>query len=117
GASLAEQAITQGIYILYDTISGGYYVGQSENIDRRYKQHIRESKIKAKSAWKANSKIIARFSVDGGTGAMDKMEQFVMDILENAGHELKNGRSQIGNSPDRAKISKELKALKKAVCK
>lgn len=115
GVALAEQSITHGIYLLFDSVSGRYYVGQSTDIDRRYKQHLKEAERKARSAWKANSKIVARFFVDGGSGALDKVEQFIIDMFEQAGHSLHNDKSVIG--PDRKKLRGELNQLKKALCK
>ncbi|MEN9866175.1 MAG: catalytic domain, partial [Pseudomonadota bacterium] len=63
GAGLAQEAVNYGIYILIDTVSGNLYVGQAKNIDKRFKQHVKEATKKAASAWKANAKIMARFPI------------------------------------------------------
>ncbi|GGE95651.1 RHS repeat-associated core domain-containing protein [Pseudoalteromonas gelatinilytica] len=120
GFALAEESIKYGIYVLYDSVGGRYYVGQtgeSVGIDARHKQHLEEAKTRATKAWKANTKVIARFFVDGGTGALDKMEQFIIDILEADDHDLRNQKRVIGSSPNRDKIRKEFKAMKKYLCK
>lgn len=120
GFALAEESIKHGIYVLYDSVGSRYYVGQTgENvgIDNRHTQHLNEAKRKARNAWKANTKVIARFFVDGGSGALDKMEQFIIDILEADGHNLRNEKRVIGDSPERNKIRKEFRALKNIMCK
>ena len=113
----AEQAITYGIYVLYDQISGRYYVGQSESIDRRHKEHLREAERKARSAWKANSQIVARFFVNGEKDALDKIEQLIIDFFKEAGNDLHNDKRVIGDSKDRERIRKEFRLLKRALCK
>ncbi|PWQ95050.1 RHS repeat-associated core domain-containing protein [Leucothrix arctica] len=114
---LAEKSITYGIYVLFDAASGRYYVGQAGNINTRYKQHLKEAERKAISAWKANSKIVARFFVGGGKDALDKIEQLVINYFEDAGHNLHNDRRVIGDSKDREKLRKEFRLLKKTLCK
>jgi RHS repeat-associated protein len=113
GAAIAEEAVTYGIYILIDTVSGGLYVGQSVDIDNRLKQHIDEAVKEGKNLWKANAKILARFPVPGGKEALYKVEQLVMDILEKAGHELLNKNRAIG--PDNP-IKRDYNVFKKIMC-
>ncbi len=116
GFALAEESIKYGIYVLYDSVSGRYYVGQSENIDSRHKQHLRQAKKEAQYRWKQNTKIIARFFVDGGGEALDKMEQFIIDILEADGQDLRNKKQVIGDKPKRDKIRSQFRALKRSIC-
>lgn len=113
GSVLAEEVVTSGIYVLMDAVTGQFYVGQSIDIDARYKQHLDEAKRKAKSAWKATSTIIARFPIPGIDTALDKAEQLVMDILEKEGQKLLNGRKQIGPGSDSLR---DYKRFKKVIC-
>ncbi|MDP5148608.1 GIY-YIG nuclease family protein [Rheinheimera baltica] len=120
GFALAEETIKHGIYVLYDNVAGRYYVGQSKpsrGIDKRHKEHLAQAKKDANFLWKKHTKVIARFFVDGDKGALDKIEQFIMDILEADGHHLRNDRKAIGDGPKRDKIRREFRALKQHMCK
>ena len=90
-------------------------MGQSVNIDNRFNDHLREAKVKAKSRWKLNAKIVARFNVPGGQEALDKIEQFIIDTLDRAGHDLKNEKNVIG--PDRKDLRRRYQKLKFELCK
>jgi RHS repeat-associated protein len=63
GLALADQAVTYGIYVLFDGV--GFYVGQSVDIDNRLKQHIKEAEKTGRNLWKQNAKILARIPVPG----------------------------------------------------
>jgi RHS repeat-associated protein len=102
----AEEAITQGIYVLFD--GKNYYTGQSNDIDRRHTEHIR---TKAKK----DMKVVARFLTNGGKDAMRIMEQFVMDALDLVDAPNINGVKAIDKQ--RGRLRKQYKIFKTKVCK
>ena len=114
GAAIAEQAVEQGIYILIDTATGGLYVGQTaREFEKRLAEHIDEAVKSAEKLWKANAKIIAKIPIPGVGQALDKAEQLIIDILRRDGHELLNGRNQIGpNSVQRS----HYEAFRRIIC-
>jgi len=113
GMSIAEEAITHGIYILSDGVN--YYVGQSNDIDRRLKEHHREATKSAKKRWKAGMEVIARFTTNGGKDAMRVMEQYIMDVLEYDGKPMKNSVAAINKK--RGRLRHQLQKFKDKVCR
>ena len=114
GVAIASECVTYGIYILIDAATGGLYVGQSADIDRRIQQHIDEAVKYGKNLWKANAQVLARIPVPGGKAALDKMEQLVVDVLRKTGHTLFNKNNPIGKKGAQRSM---YEAFKKVICK
>ncbi|KAB2841040.1 MAG: hypothetical protein F9K47_12240, partial [Burkholderiales bacterium] len=88
----ADEAINYGIYILTDGL-GNLYVGQSNDITRRYFEHLEGSRKRFRA-------MVAAFPVERLTGQAGRdllrlAEQYVMDALKDAGQTLANDRSAI----------------------
>jgi len=74
---------------MFDGVS--FYVGQSKDIQGRYKAHLNEARKDIQKSWKSRMQVVARFATNGGKDAMRIMEQYVMDVLSYDERVLKNG--------------------------
>ncbi|MEO8751072.1 MAG: RHS repeat-associated core domain-containing protein [Casimicrobiaceae bacterium] len=113
GMAIADQAIEYGIYILFD--GANFYVGQAKDIDARYQKHLNEAKNDVRKAWKSGMQVVARFGTAGGKDALRIMEQYVIDAMTQAGHNLKNGVQAIDKS--RGRLRKQYSQFLTKVCK
>lgn len=76
---ILEQAVTQGIYFFLEAGTGLPYVGQSEHIRRRTREHLRKGKL---------GLMLAKFDIRGLT--LDEAENFVLDHVLGLGEGTAN---------------------------
>lgn len=110
----ADQAVTSGVYVLIDYTLDGFYIGQSVNMNSRYKQHLREAEAVAEKAWKANLKPLLQFPIFKDKSMFNKVEQLMIDVLKKAEIKIFNVRAVIGSK--NVVSEAEYAAFKKLIC-
>ncbi len=74
--AMTEQAITHGVYVFIDGITGLPYVGKTKNeVDSRLKQHARQGARLVQS-------VVAQFAVKGGKAELQVIEQLIFDLIK-----------------------------------
>ena len=113
GCELAEalvgQAIDYGIYILTDGL-GNWYVGQSVDIEKRLKAHLRS---KAKEAFQ----VVGKFFVNGGKDELRRAEQYMMDLVSQAIKHASDGGKNGSLANSIRAIKEKGGRLSNAICK
>jgi predicted GIY-YIG superfamily endonuclease len=108
------QGLTEGLYLLWDTELDKPYAGQSKNLQRRMKEHVRDLKTDF-------NKVFARMPISIKEGVDDKlkdvldaMEQHLIDLLrEEEKGDIANKRNQINvHNPKRKDATAILKKIK-----
>lgn len=104
--AVAEELVTQGIYILAEAALGGpFYVGQSVDIERRIDEH-------KKGLLNRTKELVAKFHIDKLPGMAGKdykdllrvAEQYIMDAVRAApGQKLDNAIEAINRNRGRLK--------------
>ncbi|MFZ6732650.1 RHS repeat-associated core domain-containing protein [Undibacterium sp. Ji42W] len=94
----ADETINYGIYILTDGL-GNFYVGQSNDITRRYFEHLQGIRKKFRAMVAVYP--VERLLGQAGKDLLQKAEQYVMDALKDAGHNISNSRNAISKSRGR----------------
>jgi RHS repeat-associated protein len=115
GLALGEQAITEGIYIMFD--GAGFYVGQSNDIRRRELEHMNEATKDIAKAWKSKMRVVAKFGVGDGAGrdALRVMEQMVIDVLKLDELDVRNPINAINKK--RGRLRGQLREFSEKICK